>query len=253
MFCCNCGSQISENAKFCPKCGAKVDNGEDIAYREKKAKDDFGQYINNHVRMTTKYQSAEELLNSKVSQKYVWVCFGVPAILLLILLRGAPFGVIIFLMAFMFLLIAYTIALLVDMILGGRAGVGEIRTKVHIDTDELILFLNNNLSYLSPYFHEWGYIKMVGAGAGGMLVADVQNEIMSTRIGTEFGHRKSCFVEIRTGPDNKYPDAGQMVYYFSTSMRLFKWWPAKYKCMVKAVPILQAAMEYYLKEHSTAE
>lgn len=30
MFCTNCGSQVKDNFSFCPKCGAKTDDGEPV-------------------------------------------------------------------------------------------------------------------------------------------------------------------------------------------------------------------------------
>lgn len=250
MFCIHCGNKLSENARFCRKCGAKVDNGEDIAYQEEKAKDDFRQYINNHIQMTTKYQSAEELLNSKVSQKYVWVCFGVPAVVLwFYMMGGTPIedifdviGPVLLVIAVVLCFIAYPIALLVDTILSLRTNNTRVIVSRNIDAEELILFLNKNLYYLAPYFHEWNYIVMVGIGVSHALFADAYNAMMGTRIGTAFGRRKSCFVEIYVGPSGENPDWG--VYSFGASMKSF--WPAKYSCKVKAVPILQAAMEYYL-------
>ena len=83
---------------------------------------------------------------------------------------------------------------------------------------------------------------MVGFGVRGMAVAAVQNALQGTRIGTGFGRRQGCFVEIHISPDHANPDSGQMVYFFSTAIKSL--WPAKYVCKVKAVPILQAAMEY---------
>lgn len=116
-----------------------------------------------------------------------------------------------------------------------------------INSDELIQFLNEHLSYLSPYFHEWGYISYSGFGFVGALQANVLNSISSSsaKVGTEFGSKQRCFVIIWIEPDVTSTDSGGMRYSFSTAIR----WsplPSKYVSMVKAVPILQAAMEYYL-------
>ncbi len=133
-----------------------------------------------------------------------------------------------------------------------RAKGGEIKTSESIDTDELIDFLNLNLSYLSPYFGKWSYIQMVGYSIKGAMVAAAQNAMMGARVGTEFGEKKSCFVEIHISPDHANPDSGQTVYFFSASMRsILRPWPARYVCVVKAASVLRAAMEYYLEVYKS--
>lgn len=282
MFCHKCGTQLSEEAKFCYKCGAKVPEKEagkevlsvptyNMQKREKSIlseeqyqddagineqhiepmsvledNTDFKEFVNKHVRENTKFQSAEELLNSKVPQKFLWIWLVVPAICLFMLFNHAPILDTIFGGIALLLLVVYPIALLIDSILSLRVNKGEFKTNGSVDTDDLIQFLNRNMRYLSPYFNEWNYIQMVGFGIRGMAVAAIQNAVLGTRIGTEFGRRKSCFVEIHIDPDSLNPESGQMVYFFSTAIKSL--WPAKYVCKVKAVPILQAAMEYYLKE-----
>lgn len=285
MFCHKCGTKLPDEAKFCHKCGAKTPVGDadkeaavpsysvqkpeehifpeqppwdDVVMDEQKnepvsvARDsvDFKEFINTHVRKTTKYQSAEELLNSKVSQKYLWICFGIPAILVLFVFIKEPALEIILGGIGCLLILAYPIALLIDTVLSLRVNRGEYKTSESIDTNDLMQFLSENLSYLAPYFHKWGYIRLTGVGLspGAMItaaaVAEVQNALQGTRIGTEFGRRKGCFVEIHIGPDHQNLESGQMVYFFSTAIKSL--WPAKYVCKVKSVPILQAAMDYYL-------
>ncbi len=115
MYCHKCGAQIKEGSIFCHKCGAKVAN-EDIQPQDLKATTvrtkqeeesvgkpvhesyaasvqvamptegnvdygtDFKGFVDNHVQQTTKFQSAGELLDSRVSQKFMWICFVIPAI-----------------------------------------------------------------------------------------------------------------------------------------------------------------------------
>ncbi len=285
MFCYQCGTQLEENSLFCHKCGAKMPEvdvdkeildsmvteqnqrsgissealhqGENVMDDNTKsvneadhAERSFRDYINEYVRKTTEFETAEALLNSKVPQKFLRICFGVPIILLFILFIGEPSFGGLFVILVMFAFLVYPIGLLVDYIFSFRAKGGETKTSESIDTDELIDFLNLNLSYLSPYFGKWSYIQMVGYSIKGAMVAAAQNAMMGTRVGTEFGEKKSCFVEIHISPDHANPDSGQTVYFFSTSMRL-RLWPARYVCIVKTVPILQAAMEYYLEVYKS--
>ena len=279
MFCHKCGTQIDEGAAFCYKCGTKMvqmdtepqESGtasvpiepekvsaEPLVQETSTAPDkavmsaegtndygiDFKTFVDNHVRQATKFQSAEDLLNSHVPQKFMWICFGIPAIIgflaggpLLALLIGLFFG--------------YPAALLTDFMKGSHVNVtGPIeKTDGKIDTDNLIPFLNKQLSYLSPHFHEWGYINYSGFGVRGAVIAHILNSITASafKIGTEFGQKRRCFVVIWVEPDGINPDTGRMKYYFRTSAKSV--WPSKYLCMVKTVPVLQAAMEYYLKQY----
>ncbi len=257
MFCYQCGTQLEENSLFCHKCGAKMPDvdvdkviSDSMVTEQGHEESGFRDYINEHVRKTTEFDTAEALLNSKVPQKFLRRYFGAAIILLFILFIKEPSFECLFMLPILFALFVYPIGLLVDFIFSFRAKGGERKTSESIDTDELIDFLNLNLSYLSPYFGQWSYIQMVGYNIKGAMVAAVQNALMGARVGTEFGAKKSCFVEIHISPDHTNSDSGQTVYFFSTSMRL-RLWPARYVCIVKTVPILQAAMEYYLEVYKS--
>lgn len=282
MFCYKCGAQIEDKSVFCHKCGVKFLDGDtdkmksDLV-KEQKQKGDtlpdmmpkgaemnkanmqstskndgmeigFKEFVDNHVKKTTEFESAEALLNSKVPQKFLWICFGIPALLLFFIFIREPSFATLLALIMMFGIFVYPIGLLLDFIFSYRITGGDHKVDKSIDADDLILFLNRNLRYLSPYFNEWNYIKMVGVGMKAALVATAQNAVQGTRIGTGFGHKKSCFCEIHITSDHLNPDSGKMVYFFSTAIKSI--WPARYVCMTKATPILQAAMEYYLNEYT---
>lgn len=279
MFCHKCGTQIDEEAAFCYKCGTKVvhmdtklqasDEASVPAEPEKISAEppvqgtpmesvqaaasaegitdygtDFKTFVNNHVRQTTKFQSAEELLNSHVSQKFMWICFGIPAIIGLV--AAGPVGALLFGLFF-----GYPTALLTDFMKGSHVNVTGPIEKIDgkIAPDNLIQFLNEQMRYLSPHFHEWDYINYRGSGVRGAVTAHTLNSITASaaKIGTEFGRKQRCFVVIWIEPDETNPDSGRMKYYFRTSAKSV--WPSKYLCMVKTVPILQAVMKYYLKNY----
>ncbi|MCR2049326.1 zinc ribbon domain-containing protein [Acetatifactor muris] len=275
MYCHKCGAQIKEGSIFCHKCGAKVANGDiqpqDLKTTTGRTKQeeesvgkpvyesyaasvqvamptegnvdygtDFKAFVDNHVQQTTKFQSAEELLDSRVSQKFIWICFGIPAIVGF--LAGGP------LLALLFgLFFGYPAALLTDFMKGSRVKGSIKKISGKIDSDGLIQFLNGHLSYLSPYFHEWNYINYRGAGVQGAVTAHTLNSITASaaKVGTGFGRKQRCFVVIWIEPDGEISGSNGMKYYFSTAMKFP--WPSKYICMVKTTPILQAVMEYYLK------
>lgn len=262
MFCHKCGAQITEGAGYCHKCGTKVVNDEGFIQTEDitpkteqgqitsdipvqtNASDGFKEFVDNHVRTSTKFQSAEELLNSHVPQKFVWICFGIPAIIGLV--AAGPVGALLFGLFF-----GYPAVLLTDFMKGSHVAVTGPIEKIDgkIDPDNLIQFLNEQMRYLSPNFHEWGYINYSGFDARGAVTAHTLNSITASafKIGTEFGQKRRCFVVIWIEPDGTNPDSNRMKYYFRTSAKSV--WPSKYLCMVKTVPILQAAMEYYLKQY----
>lgn len=280
MFCSKCGSEITEGADFCQKCGTKV-------YHEKKTSqqlgasiatdeilsdttdmtqanqednksqvtsnnfDEFKKFVDDHVRKNTEFQTAEELLNSRVSLKFAWICFGVPLVLAIINIALGLFA----------LLIGYPIALLISWLKKGRYAF-KLSGKIEgaIDINELVLFLNEYLSHVFPHFHEWGHLQKSGFGVQGALLtslgefaSDAAKEI---RLCTELGEKGRQLSVIYIRPSLANPDSGQLEYFFDAEDRIsgipfisHDWGFAKYKCVVKTGPILQAAMEYYLKSY----
>lgn len=265
MFCHKCGAQINEGAQFCHKCGVKVvyadtlqaaaesENTstvelmqqvpvESIQPTARTDKADFKAFVDNHIRQVTKFQSAEELLDSHVPQKFMWICFGIPAVIGF--MAGGPLPALLIGLFF-----GYPAVLITDFIKGFSSQGSVEKISERINSDELIQFLNEHLSYLSLHFHEWGYINYDGFGVRGAVMAHMLNSVTASaiRVGTGFGRKQMCFVEIWIEPDETDPGSNGMKYYFGSAVRLP--WPSKYHCMVKAVPVLRAAMEYYLKQY----
>lgn len=94
MFCSKCGSRIPEGVAFCPKCGAIIGQNEQqgtgLQESEKTTfiskngemstneKEEFARFVDNHVRQTTKFQSAKELLNSKAPMRFAKISLVYP-------------------------------------------------------------------------------------------------------------------------------------------------------------------------------
>ena len=260
MFCYKCGTQIAEGADFCHKCGAKVVSGKESdenSFQEEnvstaRAKpepimpgvpvqaalsDGFKEFVDNHVRTTTKFQSAEELLKNSKPQMYLWFCFGIPVIIGFMM--GGPLGALVFGLFF-----GHVARLIAGGIIRNKYIAETIGTfDGSIDASDLLQFLNVHLSYLHPYFHE-------GKCNAGVL-------------SFPFGEKQKSTVLIHIMPDKDSPDSERWKYVFDaqnnpsmlsrivglTVFSLIQIHEPKHTCLFKAIPILQAAMEYYLKEH----
>ena len=173
MFCHKCGAQIAEEADFCHQCGTKVIHTNNalavsplsptVAETEVNLNtrfpiqtalpeadgDGFKAFVDNHIQNVTDFQSAEELLSSKVSLRSLWICLGISAVLGIITLNP--------ILLLFFLLLGYAAARGICGVKKGRCAFryqGKMKDESNID--DLIRFMNTHLSYLQPYFHEWG-------------------------------------------------------------------------------------------------
>lgn len=273
MFCQNCGTKLIDGAVFCQKCGAKVAavniagqmsyvspavSGPADAPDDKK--NDFKEYIDDHVKKVTEFQSAEELLRSSVSLAYVKICYGIfgalwIAFVLTIVMNAEDSGEII--MAFVCLIFFFVLGAGAACMVGGIKKIQySVRMKPsgkvdgHIDPDALIRFLNSHLNYLSPYFDEWDYYKeskYARPGLAGRLVTAMENTEL--RLGSELGkeHTYQCFSIIHIRPDLTDGNSGRTSYICEAKDRIGNMFGAEYSCLVRTAPILQAVMEYYIE------
>ena len=273
MYCYHCGAEIANDAAFCHKCGAAVNPANPVTQREghsekptdfqseiaaetyheasttgiiqgENSVDDFKSFVDTHVQSTTSFSSAEELLSSHVRQIFLWICFGIPAIIGLVFL--GPAGAVLIGLA-----LGYPVYLVVDWVKSVKASRGMVEVNEGIDPEELIRFLNEYLCRLSPYFQEWynGNVRYSGSGILAAGHASHLNDIEASlfRIETRFGQGKLSFVQVCIDHGGADPKSNSVKYSFYSPMKSV--WPARYVCMVKAAPILEAAMEYYLKKY----
>lgn len=237
-----------------------VETAKDLQSRE----DDFREFVNGYIRKNTAFQSAEELLSSQVPGRFVQICYGVPAVymvyLIISLLGDAGFAGNIILNILGFLFIAFIIGYLVAHLVGGIKKIKYVakfsgETENPFDGDELIQFLNEKLAYLSQYFNEWGYLRQsVNFMIGGAPVAAI--DITGSKeitLCSEFGERKTLYSVIYIRPDPLAPDSERRKYSCNVKLKKADVRCEKYACAVKTVPILYAAMEYYLKEYKAKE
>lgn len=268
MFCKKCGNELAEGVAFCPKCGLRVSDEDganavtekelgDAAWDEGKA---FQEFVNAHVRETTGYQSAEELLRSPVKTKFVKICLGIPVLLSLLLAiqSGEPMsffaGVIVFgLFGWGAAMLAATIKKLkyANKFNGSFTGT--------VNPDEILEFLNKNLKYLSPYLNEWGYLEKerIATSVKGIMASaweeSVERSLKQIKLCTNFGEKGWRLAVLNLQPSISHADTGEMLFFTEAENRIsmlflsHDWGWEKYKCVVRTAPILQAAMEYYLK------
>ena len=272
MFCSKCGTKVLDDTEFCQKCGTKIvyegttSKAPDTHTAEPLPEtppasnivsdgSDFKAFVDNHVRASTQFQSAEELLNSRVPLQFVWICLGISVVL----------GIWIPLLLVLTVPLGYLAALFVSWIKKNNYAskfCGQIDGKV--DTDDLIQFLDTHLNYLHPYFHEWGYLERKALSVRGAMQNAAMNSareaIQQVNICSSFGKEQWRLSVLAIYIDQMDPvrrDSGGLVYSAEAENKIegvfflshdlgFE----KYKCVFKTAPILQAAMEYYLKHYT---
>ena len=266
MFCHKCGYRLPDEGGFCPMCGEKVVYAKpslletDISHTLKAAnqndgsnRENFKAFVNHYIQSTTQYQSVEDLLNSKVSANLLWACLLGPAAVLAMLslvISGRP-GV-----ALVFAILGLVIGFFTAYVVGWNER-RKLSNKFSnaftgpVDTEDLLVFLSNNLSALSPVFHEWSYITQEGYGVYGVISAELinaaQKSLNEVSLGTKLGEKGGFLAELYVGLDIRDRASGKMRYTPDVEHRIsglmsFK----KYTLLVQIAPVLQAAMEYYL-------
>jgi len=239
--------------------------------------DDFKNFVISYVRDNTAFQSVEELLNSKVPLPFMKKCFGIPFIILFIIFSvgfggdiSGFFDIIrilfgaAFMGAFFALPFGYAMSYVACLAAKSRYSSEHFgKIDINFDMSDLILFLNTYLKRSFPCFCNWGYLQMssytMRSAIQESIAASGRDALKQVRICTEFVKEKGRLAVIKIGLDPTHPDSGQMTYAFDAENQIngvpfvsHDWGFAKYKCLVRITPILQAAMEYYLKIYKSA-
>ena len=237
MFCHKCGNQSVEGAGFCPKCGTQLVVGEatqqtpaepvqtvaEPTYQQSVTDAGFKEFVDNHVRTTTKFKSAEDLIANSKPLTFMWWIMGVS-------LLGIFGGLVVFVTLFLGYIAAY-FAGRIKYLQVWRKYVGNHTEK--IDIEGLIKFLNTNLQYLSPHFKDWKY---AGPDSFGL---DIIESEFTKNIDTliTFGKNDNSYtISARKGKSVTFnvltrTDAGF----------------GRLACLYKTAPIISAAIKYYLK------
>lgn len=282
MFCYKCGTKVADEAGFCYNCGAKLVRG-DIrselpnvsAANEMSTStaeplpqpsaapvqtidwdnvpgnngNDFKAFVDNHVRTTTKFQSADDLLKNSKPWNFLWICLGVSFVIGTVL--AFPIG------GFVFLIFGYTAAFIASGIIRLRySGSYSGEFTGDIDINDLFVFLNEHLKHIHPDFHEWGYLSKKG------LLQAVENSIArateEVRICSEFGRDRKHLVVFYIKPKTVDAKPGEKLYFVDALKNGFLVDGRAagflgHGALIRTAPILQAAMMYYLKTKGGAE
>lgn len=284
MYCHKCGTKVAEGAGFCHNCGTKMIQGDTVqeplevipTNDEPKCTstaeplpqpsaapvqtivrgnfstdsgNDFKAFVDNHVRSTTKFQSADDLLKNSKPWTFLWICLGVSFVIGTVL--AFPIG------GFVFLIFGYAAAFIASGIIRLRySGAHSGEFTGDIDINDLFVFLNDHLKHIHPDFHEWGYLSKKG------LLSTVENSIVrateEVRICSEFGpdrkhlvafYIKSKTVDAKPGEKLYFVDALKNGFLVDGRAAGF----LGHGALIRTAPILQAAMMYYLKSKGGAE
>lgn len=266
-FCVKCGNSINEGDSFCVNCGAPVykdpNNNSflneidvkpikpDIEEVVKISRPSFVKYVNDYVNETTTYGNVEELLSKGGRQKHIVWCYGVPVIaaLILTLFRSENLLDLGFIFLLLFALgIGFVLTASIDLIKAGKIMFNSsARVNKRIDPDKFMDFLNTQLGVIPQFSNEWNYIKYVGFGLGGMAAAGVGNLLTagSSRIGSRFSNRH-CMIEFVLVPGDDKEGTPHTDYSISVAYNSFIHYSLKAPCIEKAMPILKAAINYYV-------
>lgn len=266
MFCHKCGEQLAEGAVFCHNCGTEAiyEDKQNVAgpvqtieqeHVDGSNRNDFKLFVDNHVRATTKFQSADDLLMNSKPLRFVWACIGIPSVIGLILgernmedSMGWLLGLLVFGGFF-----GYVAVFIASGIIRARYRLRFSGESEHeINTKELQVFLDEHLRQLSSDFYEWGYLDQQGLPA--VIDNAVSKVLKGTTLCCEFGPKKKNLVTISIKPSIISPDSERMQYTVG-AVRNGLMMDGRaagflgHTCLIRTAPILQAAIEYYLKNY----
>ena len=218
----------------------------------------FKTYVDKHVRSTTKFKSAEELLKNSKPTIFVWICFGIGALISLLAVSGMDMNAqpgyegseafVKFLLwvaftVFFGMVPAWITGIVLKIKLNHRMKAQRSRPAADINPHELVAFLNANLQYLSPYLVNWKYIAGGDKHDDAVTCKFTKKTNIVITFGTNYEGQRFYQISARKASVIKYVVlSGSGLGAGNTNAGF-----GEYSCLYKSTPILTAAMEYYLK------
>jgi len=218
--------------------------------------ENFKEFVDTHIKATTKFNSADDLLTRAKPLRFIWICLGVSMLVGLIAIF--PVG------AILGLIVGYIAAFIIGLVKRIKISGKPHAFSGDIDPDDLATFLNTSLSYLPPYFGEWASLHDKVIEKSGIL-ASVANEVIKDEVTVKsigciiHGNKNSIKIKFTFYNDSepRYEILAQKI-----KSKLLKVVEVlgdndntnagfgEYKCLYNSIPILSAAIEYYIKTKS---
>jgi hypothetical protein len=293
MYCHKCGNKLPEDSGFCHKCGAKIVHtdavqqtpnavmpteeprvasvvdpppiasaapAQTVVYENipPAGVNELRAFVYNHVRTTTKYQSATDLLQNGKPSKLV-LLVALPG--LLITLRAlflipsmvdtsASMAGSLLLGLVVFVFFFY---ILVTLPLRAAAFVRKLRYSSkfdiacdrHINKKDFASFLNSNMKYLLPDMGEWDSSHEI------YVNCTVDKSTMSIIMPSGTGAKKfefSISTAARGNPLSFWSFILLPVYVYNLILDMSDVRTGEYNIFYKTVPILSSAVDYYMKK-----
>ena len=251
MFCHKCGGEIADDAVFCHKCGAKAlvddaiqqSSSNSIVTQKPTAEPAFKEFVNSHIRATTKFKSAEDLLKNGKPLRFVWICLGAAA--LIGTAAFFPFGGI------LTVFFGLPVAIIVGVFKRSKL-FKDHPLNDEIDLNDLVNFLSINLEYLSPDFCDWGTYSDPKPDILGITRQHIRCTVKSNKLDTMI-----IFAQLPSGNKVYAIAADTKTKWISLiggvipAGRATTGFP-QLRVGYYAAPILTAAVEYYLKSKGLA-
>lgn len=251
MYCPECGTKLDDNHKFCPECGTQIVYQPELSFedeikqllqmdeyetdyqndsQEDASRNDFRAYLDQYIRDTTVFTSTMSYLRGVKPLRYKWPIIGFISLLCLIFFKLA--GIVIAL-----LLCVFGLVVILPIISTVRNRKTYSTNGHSVDIDHLSFFLEENLSEFSFATWKRGNPKTVfGKVEDWLVIISLFQNKTYHRI--FFDVTKPGIYRIETvGETTK---ERLKVASGHNSSLLYK-----NDCITR--PILEAAMEYYLR------
>ena len=285
MFCHKCGNKVAESADFCHKCGAKVahvvthsaqqmhtapmqnhiSNASAPAIATDVGASQLGQgfrdFVDAHVKATTNFASAEDLLKNGKPSKLILLA-AAPGLLLTLYFTLQSSNVIIGLVVLVFffaILCTFPLRFAVYIVKQELAKKNNVNADTCVDRDDFILFLNNNMNHISADMDTWFSSQVERSALDGEMTD--ATSCVSTSKGAvtiilpyESAAIKQFKFNISKGKRGNTLGIWSFiffpVYLYNLILEMSDVGTGEYGTLYKTAPILSGVVKYYLQSRN---